>query len=327
MNIRQLRYISAVAKHGLNVSATAELLYTSQPGVSKQIRLLEEELGIQIFERSGRQLTKITPEGTAIIELADRALIELESIKRASRELSNPKQGHLTIGASHTQARYALPPVLSAFAAHFPEVTIALRQGTPFQIAKMLADGEIDFAIATESLEHFDDVLMLPCYHWHRALLVRPEHQLAEFAASTSITLEDLAQYSLVTYEFGFSAGSPLQIAFEQANLTPQIALSASDAEVIKTYVRAGFGVGILARMAIEPERDQDLVCIEASDLFDPSTVKIGFRRGTYLRSYMFDFIARFAPHLDRDLIATALEQNSRKAVDALFMDTDLPIR
>ena len=324
MNIRQLRYISAVARHGLNVSATAESLYTSQPGVSKQIRQLEDELGVQIFERSGRQLTRITDAGVKLIELAERALIELDTIKRTAQELSDPGLGVLSIAASHTQHKYVLPPVLGAMAEKYPRVDVSLHQGTPLQIAQAVNDGTTDFAIATESLEHFDDLVMLPCYRWQRGVLVPRGHALAEMDA---LDIETLAQYPIITYVFGFTGSSPLDRAFDAAGVRPRARLTATDADIIKTYVRHDLGVGVLARMAYDPEADSDLVMRDASHLFEASTTRIGFRRGASLRGFMYDFIELFAPHLTREVVDRAREVTSRSALEALFLDEDLPLR
>jgi LysR family cys regulon transcriptional activator len=322
MNIRQLRFISAVAKHGLNVSATADSLYTSQPGVSKQIRQLEDELGVQIFERSGRQLTKISAAGEAIIELADRALIEIDTIKSAAKEFSDPGQGELSIATSHTQSKYRLPGVLQAMRDRFPRVDVRLHQGAPLQIAQLLTSGAADFAIATESMEHFEDLVMLPCYQWQRSILVPAGHPLAELA---NISIDDLAAHPLITYVFGFTASSPLDSAFAKASLKPNLALAATDADIIKTYVRAGLGVGIIANMAYDPNHDDDLVLINAEHLFQPSTTRLGFRRGTFLRGFMYDFVELFAPHLSREMIDTARNIRSASALDALFVDVELP--
>ncbi len=322
MNIRQLRFISAVAKHGLNISATAESLYTSQPGVSKQIRQLEDELGVLIFERSGRQLTHITPAGKSIIELADRALIEIDTIKRISKEFSSPGLGHLSIATSHTQAKYVLPKVLEKLTTRYPQLTVGLHQGTPLQIAQLVNDGAADFAIATEAMTHFEDLLMLPCYLWQRSVLVPKNHPLTELE---HIGLADLTDYPLITYVFGFSESSVLYKAFNDAHLTPKTSLTATDASIIKTYVRHGMGVGILASMAYDSEVDSDLVAIDASHLFTASTTRIGFRRGSYLRPYMYDFIEMFAPHLNREVVDTALTIQKSKALDAFFMDMDIP--
>ena len=323
MNIRQLRYISAVARHGLNISATAESLYTSQPGVSKQIRQLEDELGVQIFERNGRQLTRITPAGKAIIELADRALIEVDTIKEAALEFSDSTRGKLSVAASHTQARYALPPVINRFVTKYPRVAIQLHQGTPLQIAELAMEGKVDLAIATEALEHFEDLVMLPCYRWHRAVVVPKGHPLCE---TNPLTLEAISKHSLATYVFGFTGRSQLDSAFKEHGLEPKIAFTATDADIIKTYVRAGIGVGIIARMAIDEEKDADLCTLDASGLFEPSTTKIGFRRATFLRRYTYDFIELFAPHLKQELVDTAVQLRSKAAVDPLFVDVELPV-
>lgn len=323
MNIRQLRYISAVARHGLNVSATAESLYTSQPGVSKQIRQLEDELGVQIFERNGRQLTRITPAGKAIIELADRALIEVDTIKEAALEFSDPTLGNLAIAASHTQARYALPPVIKRFVSRYPRVSIQLHQGTPVQIAELTMEGKVDLAIATEAMEHFEDLVMFPCYRWNRAVVVPKGHPLCDVKP---LTLKALAEHPIATYVFGFTGRSKLDVAFNKIGVKPNVIFTATDADIIKTYVRAGIGVGIIARMAVDEKKDADLCALEANHLFETSTTKIGFRRATFLRGYTYDFIEMFAPHLQKELIDTAVKLRGRAAVDPLFVDVELPV-
>lgn len=322
MTLRQLRYIVAVARYGLNISATAEHLFTSQPGVSKQIRLLEDELGVEIFERTGRQLTRVTPAGEAILELATRVLHETENIEQLAEEFRDPQSGSLTIATTHTQARYALPPVIERFIAAYPRVALHMQQGTPMQIAEMAATGAVDFAIATEAMEHFEDLVMMPCYHWDRAVVIRRDHPLAQ---QDTITLEDVAAQPIITYVFGFTGRSRLDQAFNTAGLTPNVVLTATDADVIKTYVRLGLGVGIMATMAYEPETDGDLVCIDASHLFESSTTRIGFRRNTRLRGYMYAFIETFAPHLTRERVDAALEAGSAEARDELFKDISLP--
>jgi LysR family transcriptional regulator, cys regulon transcriptional activator len=323
MNLRQLRYISAVARHGLNVSATAESLYTSQPGVSKQIRQLEDELGVRIFERSGRQLTRITPAGQAIIELADRALIEIETLRQAAQEWSDPGRGALSIAASQTQARYALPAVIARFVERYPEVDLHLHQGTPQQLAELADKGLVDFAIATEGLEHFEDLVLLPCYRWQRTVVVPRDHPLADGAP---LTLATIARHPVVTYVFGFTGGSVLATAFGRAGLEPRVRFTATDADIIKTYVRLGLGVGIIARLAYDPATDADLVALDAGHLFEASTTKVAFRRGMLLRRYMVDFLTLFAPHLTPELLDTALSLNTQRALDPLFVDIELPV-
>jgi len=322
MTLRQLRYIAAVARYGLNVSATAEHLYTSQPGVSKQIRLLEDELGVEIFERTGRQLTRVTPAGEAILELANRVLHETENIEQLAQEFRDPQAGSLSIATTHTQARYALPPVIERFTTAYPRVALHMNQGTPMQIAEMAANGAVDFAIATEAMEHFEDLVMMPCYHWDRAVIVRRDNPLAELA---EITLEDVASQPIITYVFGFTGRSRLDKAFSEAGLKPNVVLTATDADVIKTYVRCGLGIGIMANMAYEPKSDSDLVRIDASHLFESSTTRIGFRRNTRLRGYMYAFIREFAPHLTRDVVDEALAAPSAEERAELFEDIELP--
>ena len=324
MNLRQLRYISAVVRHGLNVSAAAESLYTSQPGVSKQVRQLEDELGVQIFERTGKQLTRVTEAGRAIIELADRALIEVDTLRRAAQEFSDPASGRLAIATTHTQARYVLPAVLGRLRERFPRVQVSIHQGSPDQLADMTLDGVTDCVIATEAFEHFDDLVMLPCYRWQRSVVVPPGHALDD---GEELTLARLAEHPLVTYNFAFNAGSPLDVAFRRARLEPKLAFTATDADVIKTYVRAGFGAGIVADMAYEPDKDQDLRVLDTAHLFEASTTKLGFRRGSFLRGFMYEFVQMFAPHLTRETVDRAFSVHSRGAREALFMDVHLPVR
>jgi LysR family transcriptional regulator, cys regulon transcriptional activator len=324
MKLQQLRYIVEVLNNNLNVSATAESLYTSQPGISKQVRMLEDELGVQIFGRSGKHLTHVTEAGNDIITIAREILAKVESIKAVAREHNLPDQGKLNIATTHTQARYALPEVIKGFMKKFPRVSLHMHQGTPSQISDLAAKGEADFAIATESLHLYNDLVMLPCYHWNRSIIVNQEHPLAK---SQSISIEDIAQYPLVTYVFGFTGRSELDEAFNRAGLDPKIVFTATDADVIKTYVRLGVGIGVIASMAIDEELDTDLVKIDASHLFNYSTTKIGFRKGSFLRSYMYDFIERFAPHLTKDVVERAMMQKSNDDIERMFKDLTLPVR
>ncbi|MBQ76381.1 MAG: HTH-type transcriptional regulator CysB [Gammaproteobacteria bacterium] len=323
MKLQQLRYIWEVAHHDLNVSATAQSLYTSQPGISKQIRLLEDELGVEIFSRSGKHLTRITPAGETIIEQAGDILRKVESIKRVAQEFSNEKRGSLDVATTHTQARYALPPVISKFIDQYPEVSLNMHQGTPMQIAELAANGTVDFAIATEAMEHFGDLIMMPCYRWNRCIVVPRDHPLARLS---SLTLEDVAAHPIVTYVFGFTGRSKLDEAFKQNGLTPKVVFTATDADVIKTYVRLGLGIGIMAQMAYSPEQDADLVSLDASHLFAHSTTMIGCRKGTFLRGYMYDFIELFAPHLNRELVTEVFTLQTRAELDELFTDLTLPL-
>ena len=322
MNLQQLKYICAVARNRLNVSAAAESLHTSQPGVSKQIRLLEEELGIQIFERSGKQFHGITEAGQAIIDMASKVLAELSNIRHTAQDFNNPKQGHLSIATTHTQARYVLPSVIKNFTQHYPQVALHMHQGTPMQISELAANGTVDFAIATEALEYFEDLVMMPCYHWNRCIIVPKTHTLAN---AGKLTLEALAQHPIITYVFGFTDRSKLDQAFKQHDLKPNVILTATDADVIKTYVRLGLGVGIIAKMAYLPDLDPDLTALDASHLFEHSTTKIGFRRGTYLKQYMYDFIEAFATHLTRDIVDEAAKRRNWEERQSLFEPFELP--
>lgn len=322
MKLQQLRYICEVAKHDLNVSATAASLYTSQPGISKQIKLLEDELGVEIFTRSGKHLTKITPTGQQIIKIATNILNQAESIKQLTREYNSPESGSLSVATTHTQARYALPKVIKSFIDKYPNVSLHMHQGTPLQISEKAADGTVDFAIATEALDLFSDLIMMPCYRWNRCILVPRDHPLASIK---EISLEDIAKYPIVTYVFGFTGRSKLDDAFNEVGLTPKVVFTATDADVIKTYVRAGLGIGIVAHMAYDDHQDSDLVAIEASHLFASSVTSIGFRKGTYLRGYMVDFINAFAPHLTRDVIEKVISINDKQARKQFLDSIELP--
>lgn len=323
MKLQQLKYIWEVARHNLNVSATAESLHTSQPGISKQIRLLEDELGVQIFQRSGKHLTEITPAGKAIINIAGEMLEQAKNVKNVAQEFSDPGKGCLTIATTHTQARYALPPVIKAFIGKYPGVTLGMHQGTPVQISEMAANGSVDFAIATEALELFNNLIMMPCYQWNRSIIVPSRHPLAKVK---KLTLEDIAAFPVVTYVFGFTGRSQLDKAFNAAGLEANVVFTATDADVIKTYVRLGLGIGIIASMAYNPSSDNGLVAIDASHLFEPSTTRIGFRKGVILRNYMYEFIRLFAPHLTRARVDAAVATSSRDDLENLFTEIKLPM-
>ncbi|SIS58080.1 HTH-type transcriptional regulator CysB [Neptunomonas antarctica] len=322
MKLQQLRYIWEVSRHDLNVSATAQSLYTSQPGISKQIRLLEDELGVEVFARSGKHLTRVTPAGEAILEVAGQILQKVESIKQVAQEFSDEKKGSLALATTHTQARYALPKAITEFIKSYPDVSLHMHQGTPMQISEMAADGTVDFAIATEAMTHFSDLIMMPCYRWNRSVIVPKDHPLTQIQ---KLTLNDLAEFPIVTYVFGFTGRSKLDDAFSREGLEPKVVFTAVDSDVIKTYVRLNLGVGIVATMAYEPEIDKDLVVLDASHLFEASTTKIGFRKGTFLRGYMYEFIELFAPHLTKDVVKRVLECNSRAEIDELFAHQVLP--
>lgn len=290
--------------------------------MSKQIRLLEDELGVEVFARSGKHLTHVTPAGEKIIELAGEILNQTKNIKQVAKEFSDDKKGSLDIATTHTQARYALPSIIHQFMEGYPDVTLHMHQGTPMQIAEMANDGVVDFAIATEALELFGNLVMLPCYTWNRSVVVPKDHPLAK---EEKLTLETLASYPIVTYVFGFTGRSQLDHAFQSAELEPNVVFTAADSDVIKTYVRLGLGVGIVATMAYDEKLDEDLVALDASHLFEDSCTRIGIRSNTFIRGYMYKFIQSFAPHLTRDRVEAAMEATGRHEVEAIFEGIELP--
>lgn len=324
VKIQQLRFLAAVAQNDLNITAAAAKLCTTQPAVSKQLKLLEEELGFNIFVRRGRTLTKITPPGERVIRHTLKLLREVQNIKGISAEFEDEDRGTLAIGTTHTQARYVLPPVIRTFRDKYPNVQFHLHQGTSEQIAEMAEFDRIDFAIATGSQELFGKYVLLPCYRWHRRIIVPADHPLA---AISEPSLQDLAAFPIVTYVFSFTGPSSLHEAFAKAGLTANVALTARDADVIKTYVRLGLGAGIVAGVALDPTDDQDLVSISAAHLFPGHRTWIGFARDGLLRRYMYDFIALIAPHIDRTLVDRAADCDSQDEVDALFADVQLANR
>nr|WP_314267432.1 HTH-type transcriptional regulator CysB [uncultured Moellerella sp.] len=323
MKLQQLRYIVEVVNHNLNVSSTAEGLFTSQPGISKQVRMLEDELGIQIFARSGKHLTHVTPAGEEVVRISRDVLSKIEAIRSVAGEHTYPDRGSLYIATTHTQARYALPPVIKGFIERYPQVSLHMHQGSPTQIAEDVCKGNSDFAIATEALHLYSDLIMLPCYHWNRCVVVKKDHPLA---TKKDVTIADIAPYQIVTYTQGFTGRSELDEAFEKEKLELKIIFTATDADVIKTYVRLGLGIGVIASMAIDPDQDSDLVAIDMRDKFSYSTTKIGFRRSSFLRSYMYDFMWRFAPHLTRDVVDKAVALRSNDEIEQMFKHIELPI-
>ena len=324
MKLQQLRYIWEVSQHGLNVSATAESLLTSQPGISKQMRLLEEELGVPIFARNGKHLTSATPAGEEILRVAGEILDRVNQIRGIADEYCDPKKGILSIATTHTQARYALPSIVETFIRRYPQVTLTIHQGTPNQISDLAAKGIADIAIATEALELYDNLVMLPCYRWNRCVLVRRDHPLAE---TKKLSLEQIAAFPIVTYVFGFTGRSRLDEAFDSAGLESRVVLTAVDADVIKTYVRSGLGIGIVAKMAYDQEADKDLVALDAGHLFGESLTHIGVRRDKFLRGYMYDFMELFASHLSQELINRAMNLKNKQDVARLFEDYEIPAK
>jgi LysR family cys regulon transcriptional activator len=306
MKLQQLRYLREVVRRGLNVSEAAEALYTSQPGISKQIRLLEDELGVQILVRHGKRVVDLTEPGRIIVEIADRMLQDADSLRAVGREFGKEDTGSLTVATTPTQARYALPPVVQRFVGRHPRVRLSLREGSPEQIIDLVETGAVDIGIVTESYSGSERIVLLPCYQWNRGVIVPPEHPLL---SERKLTLEALARYPIVTYDFAFTPESPIEKAFQARSLKVEVALTAVDADVIKRYVELGVGVGIIAKMAFDAARDTALRLIDVGHLFEPSMTRIAVRRNAYLRRYVYDFIEFFAPHLSRTVVEKTMRE------------------
>jgi len=306
MNFQQLRSVRETVRRGFNLTEVAQALYTSQPGVSRQIRELEEELGVQIFVRAGKRLTGLTPPGESLMPIVEKLLFEADNLRRAGLDFSTSDQGRLSIAATHSQARYALPHVVRDFRSRFPQVVLHLHQGSPQQVAQMLLSGEADIGVATEALSSHDELVTLPCYRWTHSIVVPPGHALLEIDGP--LTLEQLVQHPIITYEQGFTGRAHIDEAFAREGLAPDVVLSAMDADVIKTYVELGMGVGIVASIAVDAERDRHLRLLDAGHLFEVNLTRLGLRRGAWLRGYAFHFIESFAPTLTREVVAQALE-------------------
>jgi LysR family cys regulon transcriptional activator len=305
MNFQQLRSVRETARRGFNLTEVANALFTSQPGVSRQIRELEEELGVVIFERNGKRLTGLTDPGKGILKIVERLLVEAENLRHASQEYAAQDSGTLTVAVTHTQARYALPQAVQAFRAAFPGVRIALQQSAPEHIAEWVLSGRADIGIATEGLSAFPDLVSFPCYRWSHLVVVPEGHPLL---AKTPLRLEDLEGWPLITYDVGFTGRGHIDAAFVEGGIAPDIVLTAMDSDVIKQYVTLGMGVGIVASMAFDHGRDKGLRAIEASHLFAPNVTRLAVRRGAYLRSYAYHFIERFAPGVTRAEIEKAVQ-------------------
>ena len=325
MTLKQLKYLVGIVDSGLNITSAAERLYTSQPGISKQLKQLEAELGMQLFTRKGKSLAAITPAGTEVIERARKILREVENISNLASNLTAEQDGTLSIATTHTQARYVLPDVIKAFRERYPKVDLELHQGTSEQIAELVASQQVDFAIATGSQDIFSDLTLLPIYHWHRIVLVPKNHPLAR--ETQPLNLQALAAYPLVTYVFSVTGESSFKRAFSDQNLDPRVVFTARDADVIKTYVRMGMGVGVLASMAYECKDQEDLKAVDAKGLFPQVTTWLGFPRDRVLRGYMVDFIHLFAPHYSPRLIREAATLETQEQVDELVADVPMPVR
>lgn len=321
MKLQQLRFLDAVVRNNLNVSSAAEELFTSQPGVSHQIKLLEDELDIQIFERSGKKLTGITPAGYAILEHVGELLNSAQNIKQAALEFSKNNRGSLTIATTHTQARFILPRVLQRFSTRYPHIELRVHQGNPKSMGQMAANNQVDFVIASEIIDEFGELVTLPVYRWNRYIVVQPDHPLTRLK---TIKLEDLVYFPILTYMMGLTGRSKLDRTFQAANLEPKVAFTATDSDIIKTYVRMGLGAGIIAEMACA-EKASDLVYISAAHLFPESTIKVGFRHSRHMSNYHLDFLQMILAGMDMELIENVAATRAEEERLALLADIKVP--
>lgn len=307
MKFNQLRYMHEIAKHNLNVTLAAEALHTSQPGVSKQIQLLEDELNVQIFKRNGKRLIGVTEPGKQVLAYAEKIMREMENIKRIGEDFTNTEAGSLTIATTHSQARYYLPKAIQAFAQEYPQVKLTLHQGSPQQVTQQVIASEADIGIATETIADAEELVTFECYQWNRCLVVPIGHELLQ---EKTITLQKIAEYPLITYDFAFTGGTLVSKTFHQAGVEPNVVLTAIDADVIKTYVMLGMGIGLLANIAYDVARDKDLVAIDVSALFKPSTTYVAVRKDAYLRGFVYDFMQLLAPTYNRQAIREKMHQD-----------------
>ena len=297
MNLQQIRYVREIARHKLNLSAAADALHTSQPGVSRQVRQLESELGVDVFVRQGKRLTALTPAGESVVAIADRLWAEVENLKRVGLEYTHAEKGTFVIAATHMQARYILPPAIKLFTAKYPEVRLSIHQGSPRDLANGVIAGEADIAIATETLDRYPELVTQPLYRWHHCVVVPRDHPLVH---EKRLTLARIAAYPLVTYDAAFTGRTALDETFANAGLPINVVLTAIDTDVIKTYVRQRLGIGIIAGVAFDAERDHDLVALDGSKLFPERITKLAYRKGAYLRGYVKDFIALLSSQLQQ---------------------------
>lgn len=304
MNFQQLRIIRETVRRNFNLTEVGNALFTSQSGVSKHIKDLEDELGVELFVRKGKRLLDLTEPGKELLPIVERMLIDAKNIKQLSEQVSNRDKGQLTIATTHTQARYALPSVITQFKERFPKVHLALHQGSPQEIAQLLSDGTADLGIATEAINQVPGLITFPYYSWHHAVIVPKGHALEEV---TKVTLEDIAEYPIVTYHEGFTGRKSIDEAFASQQLNPDIVMSALDADVIKTYVELGLGIGIIASIAYQKDRDTTLTLIDNADLFPTNTTSIAIKRGHFLRSFAYDFIELCSSELTESKVKSSL--------------------
>ncbi len=303
MNVHHLRAICEVVNQGMKISAAAARLHKSQPGISRQVRELEEELGVKIFQRKRNKIEVLTPPGREILRVAERVLRDIDSLRLIGNEYSKQDAGDLTVATTHTQARYSLPDVVQSFMKRFPKVRLTLRQGNPVQCCELVASGGADIAISTEIPAVPDGLVYLPAYRLTRCIVARRGHPVLRLR---ELTLEALAKYPVITFDTAFSGRLVVNEAFSRASIEPRVLLSAVDADVSKAYVERGMGVAILASVAFDPVKDTRLAMRDASHLFKSSFLNVSLRRNAYLRAYMSDFVTAFAPHFTADLLARA---------------------
>lgn len=300
MNLHQFRFVREAVRQNFNLTEAAKALHTSQPGVSKAIIELEEELGVDIFTRHGKRIRGLTEPGRAVLRSVEMIMQEIEGLKRIGQEFAAQDSGSFTIATTHTQARYALPKVVQAFAQRYPKVRLSLLQGNPKQIAEMVMRDQADLAIATEAIANAEGLISLPCYQWEHVVVVAPDHPLLK---SSSVTLEEIAAFPLITYDAAFAGRAKIDHAFSIRGLKPDVLLEAIDADVIKTYVELGMGVGIIAGMAFDAERDKGLRAIPVGHLFGSNVSRVALKQGAYLRSYVYSFIELLSPALTRKMV------------------------
>ncbi|MCE1183841.1 MAG: CysB family HTH-type transcriptional regulator [Rhodocyclales bacterium] len=308
MNFQQLRIIRETLRQDFNLTEVANALHTSQPGVSKHIKDLEDELGIEIFVRKGKRLLGLTAPGKELATVVERILLDTQNLRRIADQFASRETGHFVVATTHTQARYALPKIIQWFKADYPKVHLTLLQGSPSEIAGLLKSGEADIGIATEALDKLPELASFPFYRWQHAIIVPQGHPLL---AQDKVGLETLAEYPIITYHEGFTGRAQIDQSFAAAGIIPDIVLSAIDADVIKTYVALGLGVGIVASVAYDPEQDRNLALISAPELFPANTTRFAIRRGAYLRSYAHAFIEKLCPDLDEQAIKAATNPQS----------------
>lgn len=305
MNLHQFRFVQEAVRRKLNLTETARALHTSQPGVSKAIIELEEELGVEIFARHGKRLKRVTEPGQHVLQCIELIMREVGNLKRIGEQYSAQDSGTLSIATTHTQARYVLPQPVASLREAFPKVNVSLHQGSPDQVARMLIDEVAEIGIATESLAQYDELVTLPCYEWQHMLVMPADHPLAR---QKNITLEELAGQPLITYHPSFTGRTKIDEAFAAKRLHPRIALEAIDSDVIKTYVRLGLGVGIVAEMALRDDgTNSDLVTLPAGQLFGMNVARVAFKRSAYLRNFVYKFAELVSDKLTRELITKAM--------------------